>query len=126
MNTEEYYENLTLEEAIAEFNKWSKRACPGPWFIGDAVEDDYDQQYYAVGPYDMSGKADKQPYEDTIAEFWCGNQDGEANAYAASLAMFLVPLLIARVRELERGSSAELSAEVTQAIDTLFKWRKGN
>lgn len=125
MNNEEYYDNLTLEEAIAEFNKWNKRATRAPWYVGDPVEDEYECTYYAIGPYDMSDKVDKQPYEDTIAEFWDGDQDGEANAYAAAYAMFLVPKLIARIRELERGSSAELSKEVTQAIDTLFKWRKG-
>jgi len=122
MNTYEYYENLTLEEAISEFNKWSQRATRAPWYVGDPVEDEYDCKFYSVGPYDMSDKVEKQPYEDTIAEFWDENHDGEANAYAAAYAMFLVPKLIARIRELERGSSAELSKEVTQAIDTLFKW----
>ena len=125
MNNEEYFENLTLEEAIAEFNKWSKQATEAPWYVGDEVVDDYDCKYYAVGPYDMSEKPDKQPYEDTIAEFWDAEHDAKANAYAVAYAMFLVPKLIARIRELERGSSAELSKEVTQAIETLFKWRSG-
>lgn len=125
MNNEEYFDNLTLEEAINEFNKWSKRATGAPWYVGDAIEDEYDCKFYAVGPYDMSDKVEKQPYENTIAEFWDGDQDGEANAYAVAYAMFLVPKLIERVRELELKTTTELSDEVTNAIEALFKWRKG-
>ena len=125
INSEEYYENLTLEEAIAEFNKWSKRAIEAPWYIGDDYEDEWDNKITPIGPYDMSESPVKNPYESTLAEFWSGNYDGRANAFAAAYAMLLVPMLIDRVRELERGSSVELSAEVTSAIETLFKWRKG-
>lgn len=125
MNNEEYYENLTLEEAIVEFNKWNQKATEAPWYVGDEVEDEYGCKYHCVGPYDMSDKIEKQPYEETIAEFWDAEHNAKANAYAVAYAMFLVPKLIERVRELELKTTTELSDEVTNAIEALFKWRKG-
>jgi hypothetical protein len=116
----------TLNEIIAELMELSKRACPAPWYCGEEYEGDYEQKYCSVGDYSLEDKIDKTSYyEETIADFWGGDErDAVANAKYAIAAVSAVPLLIARIRELEQKSSTGLSDDIEAALKALEKWRK--
>lgn len=121
---EEYYEDLDLDldKAIADFEEVSLTATPAPWYIGDLYEGYDGGLYCAIGPDDMSDKEDKHPYEATIADFHGTSHDAVQNAKLAALAVYLVPLLIKRVKELEK-ESAKLPKEVVDAVEVLKNWR---
>ncbi|RUP38875.1 MAG: hypothetical protein EKK63_10905 [Acinetobacter sp.] len=115
----------TLKEKIDELELLHRKATSTPWYIGDAYEDDDDQRWCPVGPSDMEHKAVKHPYEDTITEFWGDNHNCEANAKFVVAAVNLVPELIARIRELEKLTTSELSQYLENALTALEKWRRG-
>ena len=114
----------TLKERIDELEQLQRKATETPWYKGDKYAGEYGD-YTPVGPYDMEHKIEKNPYEDTIAEFWDDNHDCEANAKFAIAAVNLVPELIARIRELEKLTTSELSQDLENALTALEKWRKG-
>ena len=101
-----------------------RKATKTPWYKGDKYSGEYGD-YTPIGPYDMEHKIEKNPYEDTIAEFWDDNHDCGANAKFVIAAVNLVPELIARIRELEKLTTSELSQDLENALTALEKWRKG-
>lgn len=113
-----------MKKLIEELEMLEMKATPSPWYVGDVFTGDCGEEYCPIGPYDMSDKEDKHPYEDTIAEFWNGEHDAETNAKFVVAAVNAVPILISRIKELEQLKSTGLSADVEAAIDTLNKWRK--
>lgn len=114
----------SLKEKILLYQQLQRKATDTPWYAGDLYEGNHGEEYCAIGPYDMSDKIDKHPYEATIAEFWGSEHDCEANTKLVILAVELVPLLIAKIKELETGTATRLAADVDAAIDALMKWRK--
>ena len=113
----DFFDNLTLEEAIVEFNRWSRVASKTPWYVGDKFINECGDEEYSIGP------TEDKSYEATIADFLGTEHNSEANAHAVIYAMFLVPKLIKRIHELESIISAEMPDEVTQAIMTIQKWK---
>lgn len=113
----EFFDDLTLEETIAEFNRWNRAATKTPWYVGDKFINECGYEEYSIGP------VGDESYEAIIAEFLGTEHNSEANAHAVIYAMFLVPKLIQRIHELESIISAEMPSEVAQAVMTIQKWR---
>jgi len=121
---------MNINEIIKELETL-QQSVEIPWYMGDITQDEYGNDYCGVGPYDMSEKiGEKHPYEDCIAnfkgvaDFLGSNTNCEANVKYAVAAVNAVPMLIERIKELERKTSTELSDDVNTALEALEKWRK--
>lgn len=116
-------EQKKLVDVIEELLVLQKRADAVPWYCTKEYEGTYGETYCDVGDYELEEGADSY-YEDTIANFWGGDKKAIANAQYAIAAVTAVPLLIARIIELEQKTSTGLSDDIEAALKSLDKWRK--
>lgn len=72
-----------MEVSFKKLREIAGRATAGPWYVGKAIPPSDDPNDPAPDSWAITPCPDqegKNPYEDTLAEFWSGNYDGEANA----------------------------------------------